>query len=170
MIDADKKWEEYQERMRKQKEEEKEYRRKPIPKKVRQKVYEKYGGHCAYCGKELGYKDMQVDHIQSHYLNGSDELENYNPACRQCNFYKSTMGIEKFREQLTKLRERLRKVYIYRLSLAYNLIEEKENTIQFYFEKVGQQEGYKYTRGNKTNVEPITITQKEKPVPSGIKK
>lgn len=103
-------------------------------------------------------------------LNGSDELENYNPACRQCNFYKSTMGIEKFREQLTKLRERLRKVYIYRLSLAYNLIEEKENTVQFYFEKVGQPEWNKYVRGNKTNVKPVTITQKEKPIPSGIKK
>lgn len=53
--------------MRKQKEEDKEHRRKSIPKKVRQKVYEKYDGHCAYCGKKLEYKDMQVDHIQSHY-------------------------------------------------------------------------------------------------------
>ena len=170
MVDADKKWEEYQERMRKQKEEEKAHRRKPIPKKVRQKVYEKYDGHCAYCGKKLEYKDMQVDHITPHYLNGSDELENYNPACRQCNFYKGTMGIEKFRVQLTKLRERLHKVYIYRLSLAYGLIEEKENTIQFYFEKVGQNAGVKYVRGSKANVNPITITQKEKPIPSGIRK
>lgn len=138
MIDVDQKWKEYQERVRKKKEEEKEHRRKPIPKKVRQKVYEKYDGHCAYCGKKIEYKDMQVDHIQSHYMNGSDELENYNPSCRQCNFYKGTMSIEDFRVQLTKLRERLQKVYIYRLSIAYGLIDEKENTIQFYFEKVGK--------------------------------
>lgn len=31
-------------------------------------------------------------------------------------------------------------------------------------------EGLKYFRGNKTNVEPVTITQKEKPIPSGTKK
>ena len=140
MIDVDQKWKEYQERVRKKKEEEKKHRRKSIPKKVRQKVYEKYDGHCAYCGKKIEYKDMQVDHIKSHYLEGSDELENYNPSCRQCNFYKGTMSIEDFRVQLTKLRERLQKVYIYRLSTAYGLIEEKENTIQFYFEKVNEHE------------------------------
>lgn len=33
---------------------------------VREKVYQKYNGHCAYCGCELQYKDMQVDHIESH--------------------------------------------------------------------------------------------------------
>ena len=31
-----------------------------ISKKVRQLVYDKCGGHCAYCGKEIAYKDMQV--------------------------------------------------------------------------------------------------------------
>lgn len=29
-------------------------------KKIRQLVYDKYGGHCAYCGREIAYKDMQV--------------------------------------------------------------------------------------------------------------
>lgn len=138
MIDVDQKWKEYQERVRKKKEEEKKHRRRSIPKKVRQKVYDKYNGHCAYCGKKIEYKDMQVDHIKSHYLEGSDELGNYNPSCRQCNFYKGTMSIEDFRIQLTKLRERLHKVYIYRLSISYGLIEEKDNSIQFYFEKVGK--------------------------------
>lgn len=38
--------------------------RKAIPKKVRELVYKKYGGHCAYCGCKLEYKDMQVDHIE----------------------------------------------------------------------------------------------------------
>ena len=36
--------------------------RKTIPKKIRQIVYDKYNGHCAYCGCELEYKDMQIDH------------------------------------------------------------------------------------------------------------
>ena len=40
-------------------------KRKPIPKKVREQIYEKYYGHCAYCGCEIEYKEMQVDHIDS---------------------------------------------------------------------------------------------------------
>ena len=45
------------------------------------------------------------------------------------------MNIEKFRSELKKTRERLRKVYIYKLSLAYGLIEENNDNIEFYFEK-----------------------------------
>ena len=30
--------------------------RKPIPKSVRKLVYEKYNGHCAYCGREIPEK------------------------------------------------------------------------------------------------------------------
>ena len=41
---------------------------KAIPKKIRQQVYDKYNGRCAYCGCKLEYKDMQVDHIESVYM------------------------------------------------------------------------------------------------------
>ena len=27
-------------------------------------VYDKYDGHCAYCGREIGLQDMQIDHIK----------------------------------------------------------------------------------------------------------
>ena len=30
----------------------------------RQDVLEKYNNHCAYCGKEIDLKSMQVDHKQ----------------------------------------------------------------------------------------------------------
>lgn len=38
---------------------------KPISKRIRELVYAKYNGHCAYCGSEITLKDMQVDHIKS---------------------------------------------------------------------------------------------------------
>lgn len=53
-----------------------------IPKKIRQIVYDKHRGHCAYCGREIAYKDMQVDHIYPQYRGGKDDLDNLNPACR----------------------------------------------------------------------------------------
>lgn len=54
--------------------------RKPIPKDVRKQVYQKYNGHCAYCGCKLEYKDMQVDHVKSvFYYNGTNDIDNLLP-------------------------------------------------------------------------------------------
>lgn len=110
--------------------------RRAIPKKIRELIYSKYSGHCAYCGCELEYKDMQVDHINSVYLGGIDSVDNYNPACRMCNFYKSTLSIEEFRKQLGLLLGRLEKTFIYRLARKYGLIKEIDKDIKFYFERL----------------------------------
>lgn len=52
-------------------------KRKAIPKKVRQSVYLMYNGHCAYCGTEIAYKDMQVDHATPLRIGGADDISNY---------------------------------------------------------------------------------------------
>ncbi len=39
-----------------------------MTKAKRFQVYNKYGGRCAYCGKKIEYKDMQVDHIDPQRL------------------------------------------------------------------------------------------------------
>lgn len=120
---------------------------KNIPKKIREQVYEKYSGHCAYCGCELEYKDMQVDHIKSiykhndlHQIESIDELndiDNLMPACRMCNFYKSSGDIEYLRRRLSdELVRNLRKPFDYRLALKYGLIHEDIKPIQFYFEAI----------------------------------
>ena len=90
-------------------------------------MYEKCNHRCAYCGCELDYKDMQVDHVEplhryeTAYAIGEadflDEIENLMPSCRQCNFYKSTFSLEDFRQ--------------------YGLVEEKMKPIRFYFEEIG---------------------------------
>ena len=119
---------------------------KSISKKKRIQVYEKYQGHCAYCGCELEYKDMQVDHIKSVYLHNDynddmteDELydiSNLMPACRMCNFYKSEGDIEQLRNRLSdELIRNMRKPFDYRLALKYGLIQENIHPIIFYFEE-----------------------------------
>lgn len=115
--------------------------RKQIPKRIREQVYQKYNGRCAYCGCEVDYNDMQVDHVISVYgNNGSNDIDNLMPSCRMCNFYKSTFSIEVFRKHLETLHERLRKPFIYRLALKYGLIEECKNKVVFYFEKEKENE------------------------------
>ena len=113
-------------------------RRKALSKDMRRKVYEMYGGHCAYCGREIDIKEMQVDHVQSVFLGGEDELSNYHPACRQCNFYKSTMSTEGLREQLALIPGRLEKLLTFRLALAHGLVRIMGKPIKFYFEEHGQ--------------------------------
>lgn len=112
-------------------------KRKSISKTTRKKVLDKYGGHCAYCGKVLDLKTLRVDHLYPHYLGGADSFDNYMPACRQCNFYKSTLSLEKFREQMKSIHERVAKPFITRLAIDYGIVETKPFDGKFYFEKRG---------------------------------
>lgn len=116
--------------------------RKRLTKDERMKVYNKHNGHCAYCGCELEYKDMQVDHIDSieraswEGRIAEEDFSNYNPSCRQCNFYKGTYTIEELRRNiLTKLIPNLQKNFNYRLALKYGLVKEDIKPIVFYFER-----------------------------------
>ena len=113
-------------------------KRQAISKKTREIVYNKYDGHCAYCGCELDIKDMQVDHFAPVYLFGDNiNINNLMPSCRPCNFYINTLTIKKFREQLGEIKSRLeRDSFIYRMAKKYGLIEEKDKEIQFYYEKM----------------------------------
>lgn len=115
----------------------------------RKEIYDKYNGKCAYCGCDITLERMQIDHLTPLYRNDSDEqlnkwgkirgtndISNLMPSCRSCNHYKSTFTLDEFREQLMKMRERLKKQHkIYSISKRYGLIEEKPNKIVFFFEK-----------------------------------
>jgi len=128
--------------------------RRAIPKALRLKVYEKYNGHCAYCGKEMEYKDMQVDHIipiahaiygpkdkadmvRQMFEDGSiNEIGNLMPACRSCNFYKGSYGIEGLRNRiLEELDHTCRSTFQTRLAMQYGIIKYEPWDGKFYFEK-----------------------------------
>ena len=104
--------------------------RKSIPKSVRKLVYQKYNGHCAYCGceiPEIGFNGIDVN-----------DIKNLMPSCGSCNRYKSTMDLEDFRKQLQKIPDRLKRdVCIYNIALRYGMVQENREPIKFYFERVG---------------------------------
>ena len=116
-------------------------KRRKITKAERQQVYEKYSGHCAYCGKEIEIKDMQVDHMIPLWIGGADEMSNYMPSCRQCNHYKRGNSLEGFREMIERIPEKLeRDSYIYRVGVNYGNIIPHAMPIVFYFEMAGEEE------------------------------
>lgn len=105
---------------------------------LREKVWKKYDCKCAYCGEDLEYKKMQVDHIESKYFGGKDDIKNYNPSCRQCNFYKSTFSLDQFKHQLATITERIKKPFIVRLAIKYGIIYFKPFDGKFYYEKLNK--------------------------------
>jgi 5-methylcytosine-specific restriction endonuclease McrA len=113
----------------------------------RQQVYDKYNGHCAYCGIPMAIKDMQVDHIipqwlcetkDHRYRKSVSEVhchENYMPSCRSCNNYKSGNPLEAFRASVENQIEILRRDRpTFRLAERFGLIECRPKEIVFYFE------------------------------------
>lgn len=100
-------------------------------------VYDKLGGHCAYCGCEIGLDEMQVDHITPLRKGGADVLPNMFPACRSCNHYKSSLDVEQFRRMIEKMPETLsRDSATYRNATRFGLVEPKPHPVVFYFEKL----------------------------------
>lgn len=107
-------------------------------KSIRQAVYAKYGGRCAYCGRIISYDAMQVDHfIPKCGFNesGSDEFENLMPSCRMCNHYKRAHNLETFRRYIQEIPRKLSDNYIYKIGVAYGNIVENRKPIVFYFEQ-----------------------------------
>lgn len=111
--------------------------------KLREEVYKKYNGHCAYCGCELEMKDMQVDHIKSKLVSRTkgeevdNSIDNLNPSCRQCNYYKGGSGIEGFRKKIkSQLSHTCQSTFQTRLAMKYGMIMYKDWDGLFYFEKI----------------------------------
>ena len=110
--------------------------RRRLPLKERQAIYNLTGGRCAYCGQELAFRDMQVDHVVPLHLGGADEAFNMFPACRSCNHYKHTLTVEQFRQEVSKAPNRLMRYdTAYRLAVRFGLLELNRKPVTFYFER-----------------------------------
>ena len=136
----------YKERLKEYKNGERK-KRKQWTKSERLKVYEKCNGHCAYCGCELEYKDMQIDHIVA--IHGGDEadkmikdktintIDNCLPSCRQCNFYKEALTIEEYRNKIQQtLTHTCVSTFPVKLALKYGILKLFGWDGKFYFEKM----------------------------------
>ncbi len=120
-------------------------KRRRLSKAGRQEVYDKCGGHCAYCGCELAYKDMQVDHViplDGWSEKGSDTLDNMLPACRSCNHYKSRSTLDGFRKMLEDMPAVLmRDSVTYRNAVRFGMVIPNPKPVVFYFEKEREKSG-----------------------------
>jgi len=78
-----------------------------------QKVYERYGFKCVYCGID-GSIDFEtfftanfaVDHVKPKALGGTDDPENLVLACHSCNLYKGKFDCNSVEEGREIIRQR----------------------------------------------------------------
>lgn len=122
-----------------------------LTKKQREEVWNKYDKHCAYCGTELEYKEMQVDHLIPQRRATSqagrgrlpveqiETFENYMPSCRSCNLHKRANNLETYRRYVEEIPDKLLSTFIYKAGLNYKLIKVSTRKIKFYFEMTAEE-------------------------------
>lgn len=118
-----------------------------IRKSVRVKVHQRFNGHCAYCGKEIAYNQMQIDHYYpqckaKYYARRKIDVHaeaNLMPTCRRCNHYKRAAHPEQFRKLMATLHERLSLIYILNVAIDFGMASVQPFDGLFYFEKLLQQ-------------------------------
>jgi hypothetical protein len=116
-----------------------------VSKSVREKVYQKFNGCCAYCGKAMEYKQMQIDHYypqckERFYLRrfkiDVHAFDNLMPACRRCNHYKRAATPKQFKELMKTLHERLEAIYILKVAVDFGMATIKPFDGLFHFERL----------------------------------
>lgn len=108
----------------------------------RREIYDKCGGHCAYCGQKISLKEMQADHVVSLRRGGADATDNMLPSCRSCNHYKGTRTLDGFRELIeAQCRTLDRDSVTYRIAVRYGNVIPNPHPIKFYFEMKGISNG-----------------------------
>lgn len=113
----------------------------------KQAVFAKFNKHCAYCGIEISFSEMQIDH--AYPLNPQspagitdpeklNHISNLLPACRDCNRFKSNRSVEEFREYVAALQNQLfRNSSQARFLLRMGMLSIQPREIQFAFERPG---------------------------------
>jgi len=112
---------------------------------IRQQVFNKYGGKCAYCGCDL--TKLHIDHIiplrrhlavgSEKYPKGENHIDNYNPCCMSCNSSKGSNDVEYFRKQIEGRHEFMIKYSSeYRSMVKFNRLTINNEPLKFYFETV----------------------------------
>jgi 5-methylcytosine-specific restriction endonuclease McrA len=65
-------------------------------------IQSKFGNRCAYCGRELDYREVILDHVVPKCKGGTKDEENLYPACRSCNEMKASLDMDELEADGTR--------------------------------------------------------------------
>ena len=66
------------------------YGRQPIPRQLRHEVFKRYGYRCCECGASKNETSLEIDHILPVAKGGTNDIDNLQTLCRECNRMKHT--------------------------------------------------------------------------------
>jgi 5-methylcytosine-specific restriction endonuclease McrA len=135
-----------------------QFKHKASKVEIREAVFEKYDGKCAFTGTPL-QNDWQIDHLQPviRYVDGSarfpnESLENLVPAQKIVNHYKGNWHLQEFRVMMRTLHKRLeklpknpkveksvkRKKYLLEVASYFGITPQRPFKGKFYFETINK--------------------------------
>lgn len=92
------------------------YGRQPIPRKLRHEVFKRDGYRCRECGASKNETILEIDHIIPVAKGGTNDINNLQTLCRECNRMKHTdewvggeTDLEVVQNELKNLEEQLQK-------------------------------------------------------------
>jgi|SRR3990167_5909941 len=125
-------------------------------KQIRELIFNKYGGRCAYCGVKLekGWHVDEIEPVRRLYHDEYDHdrkkyirkivghrhpenlnVDNQNPACASCNINKHSDSLEEFRGLIEGFMYHLNNHSTqYKIAKRYGLVVETNKPVKFYFE------------------------------------
>lgn len=66
------------------------YGRQPIPRKLRHEIFKRDGYRCRECGASKDETSLEIDHILPVAKGGTNDIDNLQTLCRECNRMKHT--------------------------------------------------------------------------------
>lgn len=104
-------------------------------KSMREKIFNKFGGRCAYCGCNLDFENFHIDHATPVSMGGKGG-NNRMPTCPVCNLCKGPLDVEAFREKIDNI---FSDYDFGKLALIKKFYNVKRKNRLFYFEEAGWQ-------------------------------
>lgn len=93
------------------------YGRQPIPRELRHEVFKRDGYRCCECGASKNETSLEIDHIIPVAKGGTNDIDNLQTLCRECNRMKHTdewvggeTDLESVKKELDSLKKQIETV------------------------------------------------------------
>lgn len=115
------------------------YGRQPIPRKLRHEVFKRDGYRCRECGSSKDETSLEIDHIVPVAKGGTNDIDNLQTLCRECNRMKHTdtwVGGETSNELHNKIEHNNDKIKEFREKLDSTTSEKEKIDFKYQIMKI----------------------------------